>query len=204
MNLLILAAAVLLLAGLGFAAVLRNRRRRAARHAQIARLQRAEALVDFYEADRARLADILTEDLAQSLAGVGMMLGSLRRRLTGPPTVQRTDVDALVRQTETSLGEARSILHGLRASAHPEKNLIGAIRAMLAGQRRVPTTFRMEGDAPAVPQVALLLYDAAAEGVGNALRHAELATKLSRSLGAPRWTQRCAAEEERLRSVIPT
>jgi len=175
MNPLFLAALVLFLFSLCLAAWLLGKRRRShrVRHTQITRLQRAEALVDFYEADRARLADILTEDLAQSLAGVGLMLGSLRRRITGAPSVHRADVDALVRQTETSLGEARSILHSLRAASHPEKNLTHAIGALLAGQRRVPTTFRTEGNLPDAPQVALLLYDAAAEGVGNALRHAE-------------------------------
>jgi signal transduction histidine kinase len=138
----------------------------------------AGRLIHAQEAERARLARELHDDLSQQLAGVGIMLSGLKRKI-GRPDLQ-SDVDQAVRhlqqRTSALADSVRDLSHRLHPSVLEHSGLSAALQRHCADIERdhdLTVTFSTCVDVDSLnPEVALCLFRVAQEALSNAVRHA--------------------------------
>ena len=133
--------------------------------------------------EREQLAHEMHDTLAQSFAGVGYYLQSIRRSLRNASqlpsgVIQELDV-ACEMVTETHKEASASI-----AALHPESNEDGDLLSLLQrstfsmlGGGRIPIVLCREGNPlPLSPTVTDALFHVGREAISNVLRHAEATT----------------------------
>jgi signal transduction histidine kinase len=143
------------------------------------RLQLRTALADA-RASRARLVEAATEErrrlerdlhdgAQQRILAVGLRLRSAQGRLRSEdPTYQ--DLDAAVAALEATVAELRRLAHGIRPSGLDD-GLEAAVRSLVAGSSVLVEV--SVADVPLTDAVATTAYYVIAEGLANALKHAQ-------------------------------
>jgi signal transduction histidine kinase len=138
-------------------------------------------LISAQEEERARIARDLHDDISQQLAGVSIMLSSLKRIVRAP---SQGDVETLVStlQDRTSgLAEAiRNLSHQLHPSLLQHTGVVAALQRLCVDLERhhaVAISFTAPNDSDSLhPDVALCLFRVAQEALANATRHARART----------------------------
>lgn len=142
--------------------------------ALVADVQRSrERVVATRAEERRRIRADLHDGVAPALAGTALQLDSLARRLTSAGEDELAARALGLRDhLRGTVGELRSLVHGLRPPVLDQRGLAGAVRELVAGIEEPACTADVAevGAPPAAVEVAA--YAIAAEGVANALRHA--------------------------------
>jgi signal transduction histidine kinase len=137
----------------------------------------AGRLIESQEAERARIARDLHDDVCQEIAAISVDVSQLRRQSgdIGSPDVQNTLLD-LQQRAENVAENLRLLSHGLHPSVLHHIGLVAALRAHCAEVERhhqLQVRFVAEGEVePPNRLVALALYRIAQEALRNATRHA--------------------------------
>ena len=167
-----------LIAGLVFQRTRRRRAELALRQLYEQNRDLAGRLIHAQEAERSRLARELHDDLSQQLAGVGIMLSALKRKV-GRPDLQ-SDVDQTVshlqERTSVLADSVRDLSHRLHPSVLEHAGLSATLQRHCADIERdhdLTVTFTSRDDVDSLnPDVALCLFRVAQEALSNVVRHA--------------------------------
>lgn len=138
--------------------------------------------------EREHLAHEMHDTLAQSFAGVGYYLQSIRRSLRGvrevPQDIVR-DFDVacdLVTRTHREASASIAALHPDQQQAGDLLDVLQRSTFSMLGGERIPITLRREGTPrPISPKVADVLFNVGREAISNVLRHSQ-ATSLNLDL----------------------
>ncbi len=126
-------------------------------------------LVEAADAERRRLERDLHDGAQQRLVGIGMSL-RLAEEATDPADPLRPVLESAVHDLQAAVAELRVLAGGVRPRGLDE-GLPAAIRGLVRTSP-VPVDAHVTG-APVPEQLATTAYYVAAEGVTNALKHAE-------------------------------
>ncbi len=157
----------------------------------------ATRLIAAQDAERARIARELHDDLSQQLAGLSIELSGLKRRLVTLPGAGElsTEVSSLQQRTVAIAENIRHLSHDL----HPTVLHAGLVPALAAHceqiqhHKGIMVSFSAEGDfATLSPAVSLCLYRVAQEGLRNVVTHAQ----------APRAALRLARVGDQVELII--
>ncbi len=138
----------------------------------------AGRLIEAQDAERARVARDLHDDVSQQLAGMSIAFSGLRQRLG---EVQASDdlledVRALQQRTSTLAKNVRHLSHDLHPTVLRHAGLVAALIAYCAELERAHGTVltcHAEGDFRTIaPEPALCLYRVAQEALRNVTAHA--------------------------------
>ncbi|MFI6696750.1 HAMP domain-containing sensor histidine kinase [Streptomyces sp. NPDC050433] len=125
------------------------------------------------EAERRRIAQELHDEIGQTLTAVLLDLG---RVADGAPEPLRDELLQVRETTRDSLDEIRGIARRLRPGVLEELGLISALKALTnetTTHTGLNVTRSFDVDLPALdPEVELVLYRVAQEGLTNIVRHA--------------------------------
>lgn len=132
-----------------------------------------ERIVAAREEERRRMRADLHDGVAPSLAGTALQLESMARRLSRAGEDELADRALGLRDgLRGTVGELRSLVHGLRPPVLDQRGLAGAVRELVAGIDEPACTARVEDVGVPHAAVEVAAYAIAAEGFANALRHA--------------------------------
>src|SRR5262249_7286822 len=137
----------------------------------------AGRLIVAQEAERARIARELHDDVNQQLAALSIALSGLRRRLPEDALDVRDELTGLQRRVVELTDDVRHLSHELHSGVLQHAGLAAALEAKCAEFRTrhaLDVSFQAEDaldDVP--PDVSLCLYRAAQETLQNVARHAE-------------------------------
>jgi signal transduction histidine kinase len=156
-----------------------NQARLQASNLQISNL--AGRLIASQEAERARIARDLHDDLSQQIAGLSIALSALKHRLAGLDLQHgdelSNDVSSLQQRTAGLASNIRNLSHELHPSVLRHAGLVPALAAYCADlgrQQQITITFTAEGDFASVSgDTALCLYRITQEALRNVLTHAQ-------------------------------
>ena len=142
----------------------------------------AGRLINAQEAERTRIARDLHDDVSQQLAGIGIMLSGLKRKLLKPvvqPDVGQT-VATLHDRTSSLAETIRNLSHELHPSVMQQAGLVATLRrhcAEIEEHHHVEVIFSAVNDLDGLsPDSALCLFRVAQEALGNAVRHSRAHT----------------------------
>jgi len=167
-----------LIAGLVFQRARRRRAERALRRSFEQNQDLAGQLINAQEVERTRIARDLHDDVGQQLAGVGIMLSGLKRkvgRVAAEPEIDRA-FTALQERTSTLADAIRSLSHELHPTVMQTVGLAAALErhcAEVDELHHLKVVFRADGNLGALSaDAALSLFRVAQEALTNAVRHA--------------------------------
>ena len=149
----------------------------AASHREVRQL--AGRLIEAQEAERARIARDLHDDVSQQLAGLAISLSSFRRRVAALPGDERLvgDVSSLQQRTVALAENVRHLSHELHPDVLRHAGLPAALSSYcieLQQQHALELTCSAEGDFETLDaDVALCLYRVAQEALRNVVMHAD-------------------------------
>jgi signal transduction histidine kinase len=125
-------------------------------------------------AERARILGDLHDGLGPALAGMSLRVRAELRRHPAPL------LESLAREQAACRTDLRRIVSGLTPSMLESSDLPAALRALAGsfGHNGPSVTLDVDLDGEVSPEVAVAVYRSVAEGVTNALRHAQ-ATRVS-------------------------
>jgi two-component system sensor histidine kinase UhpB len=138
----------------------------------------AGRLINAQEEERTRIARELHDDVSQQLAGVGIMLSGLRRKIGRPDSEADIDRTIMTLQDRTSaLAEAiRTLSHQLHPSVLEHVGLVATLRRHCTDVEelyRLSVVFNSVGRLESLgADVALCLFRVTQEALTNAVRHA--------------------------------
>jgi two-component system sensor histidine kinase UhpB len=164
------------IASLFLAAMVEQRRttQRALRDSSSEVRELAGRLIVAQEQERARIARDLHDDINQRLAVASIRLSALRRKVDES---NRNDVSQLQSELIALSEDVRHLSHDLHPSMLTQTGLTAALASLCQAQRQRSgprIELKVSPQAKDLSEdVALCLYRAAQEGLGNALRHAE-------------------------------
>jgi signal transduction histidine kinase len=154
-----------------------QRRRR--RRAQIGLRDLGGRLIAAQEAERARIARDLHDDVSQQLAALSIALGGLKRRAAAVPdsTDLQDDVASLQQRMSTLAESVRDLSHDLHPDVLRHLGLSASLTAYCNGLSRSPALevgCSAEGDFESIaPHAALGLYRITQEALHNVVKHAQ-------------------------------
>ena len=138
----------------------------------------AGLLIEAQDAERARIARDLHDDVSQQLAGLSIAFSGLKHRLASSPLASdmHEDVRALQQRTLALAENVRHVSHDLHPTVLRHVGLLAALKTYCAElERPLGTVLRCsaEGDVESIaPNAALCLYRIAQEAVRNVVAHA--------------------------------
>ena len=138
----------------------------------------AGRLIEAQDAERARVARELHDDVSQQLAGLSIAVSALKRRVVALPGSEEVQLDLarLQQRTRILAGDVRDLSHDLHSSVLQHVGLVPALMAYCAEVSRphkVVITCRADGDFECLaPDAALCLYRVAQEALRNVVAHA--------------------------------
>jgi two-component system sensor histidine kinase UhpB len=136
----------------------------------------AGRLITAQEAERARIARELHDDINQQLASLSIALCRLKRRLPKDARKMSDELGSVQGRTVELVNAVRQISHDLHPGVLQHAGLQAALEARCAEFRKQQDTrvvFQAHGDLTGIPQeVSLCLYRVAQEALGNIARHA--------------------------------
>ncbi len=146
----------------------------ARKHAEEALSNQRRRLLDAQEAERARIARELHDDIAQRLALLSLALQELQRS-TEPSSELQRSIGALSRETvdiATDLQALSHELHSYKLQLLGVVAAIGDVCAVLSTRHKVEVEFTHQ-DVPGTvrPDIALCLFRVLQEALQNAVRH---------------------------------
>ncbi len=139
----------------------------------------AGRLIEAQDAERARIARDLHDDVSQQLAGLSIALSGLKHRMEEAQVSEelKADLRALHQRTATLAQNVRHLSHDLHPTVLRHGGLVGALTSYCAELERSHgpvVTCSAEGDfASLAPEVALCLYRTAQEALRNVVAHAD-------------------------------
>ncbi len=157
----------------------RTRENRAAlevSHREVVHL--AGRLIEAQDAERARVARDLHDDVSQQLAGLSIALSSLKHRMVEARAGEdlQADLRALHQRTTALAQNVRHLSHDLHPTVLRHAGLVAALTSYCAELERshgTVLTCRAEGDLGSIaPETALCLYRIAQEALRNVIAHA--------------------------------
>jgi PAS domain S-box-containing protein len=135
-------------------------------------------LIEAQEAERARIARDLHDDIGQRLALLSLRLERLRSVPWDSPAAIRSGIDALLNQTAEIAVDVGALSHDLHSSRLQLLGVVAAIEGFCTettGQRKVTIDFTHEGVPDDVsPDVGLCLFRVLQEALRNAERHSQV------------------------------
>ena len=140
--------------------------------------QLAGRLIEAQDAERARVARDLHDDVSQQLAGLSIALSSLKRRMDGQGVSEDllADLGTLQQRTTALAQSVRHVSHDLHPTVLRHAGLVTALTSYCAELRRshgTALTCTAQGDfASIAPEIALCLYRIAQEALRNVIAHA--------------------------------
>jgi PAS domain S-box-containing protein len=140
--------------------------------------QMAGRLIEAQDAERARIARDLHDDVSQQLAGLSIALSSLKRRMDESHVGDnlQTDLRALQQRTTTLAQDVRHLSHDLHPTVLKHAGLVAALASHCAELERshgtVITCSAGEDFASITSEAALCLYRIAQEALRNVIAHA--------------------------------
>ena len=145
----------------------------------------AGRLISAQEEERTRIARDLHDDVSQQLAGVGIMLSGLKRKI-GKPELQHRRRGNASRHYRPAHQRSRTSIRNLSHELHPSvlqhAGLVPTLARHCAEIERhhdVTVTFSAMDDLESLsPDVALCLFRVAQEALANAVRHSRARTIL--------------------------
>ena len=138
----------------------------------------AGRLIEAQDAERARVARDLHDDVSQQLAGLSIALSGLKHRMDELHVSEdlQADLRALHQRTATLAQNVRHLSHDLHPTVLRHAGLVTALTSYCAELERshgIVLTCSAEGDfASIAPEVALCLYRIAQEALRNVVAHA--------------------------------
>ena len=138
----------------------------------------AGRLIEAQDAERARVARDLHDDVSQQLAGVSIALSSLKHRMEAAQVSEelKADLRALHQRAAALAQNVRQLSHDLHPTVLRHGGLVAALTSYCAELERSHgpvLTCSAEGDfATVAPDVALCLYRIAQEALRNVVAHA--------------------------------
>ncbi len=129
--------------------------------------------------ERERLAHTMHDTLAQSFAGVGYYLQSIRRSLRKASEVPKEvmdDLDVACQMVTETHRDASATIAAMHPDAHGSEDLLTALRlstSTMLGGERLPVTLTRDGHVRELPPAVMDgLYKVGCESISNTLRHA--------------------------------
>jgi signal transduction histidine kinase len=137
----------------------------------------AGRLIAAQEAERARIARGLHDDVSQRLAGISIAISACKRRPEADTHPELLDVlNAVQRETIALAGDIRLLSHDLHPGALQHAGLVEAVRSHcqeFARQHGIEVAIRADDDlAVSEPGTALCLYRIVQEALRNIAKHA--------------------------------
>ncbi len=146
-------------------------------------------LLQAQEAERARIARDLHDDIGQRLALLSLGFDEIQQSSSDPASERRGHLDALKRQTEEIAADIQALAHELHSS---KVQLLGVVDAMGAFcsessvRQKVEVDFSHQGvPATVPPDIALCLFRVLQEALRNAVRHSSARRVAVSFLGTP-------------------
>jgi signal transduction histidine kinase len=139
----------------------------------------AGRLIEAKDAERARIARDLHDDVSQQLAGMSIACSGLEQRFAESNVDEDLldDLRALHQRTSALAQNVRHLSHDLHPTVLRHAGLVAALTAYCAELERTHGTVltcRAEGDFTSIaPDVALCLYRIAQEALRNVIAHAD-------------------------------
>jgi PAS domain S-box-containing protein len=132
-------------------------------------------LLEAQEAERARIARDLHDDIGQRLALLSIALEQLQQLSSTPATELRGFIDILRRQASGIAGDVQALSHELHSSKLQFLGIVPAIRGFcseISARQKVDVDFSHQ-DVPGTvrPDIALCLFRVLQEALQNAARH---------------------------------
>jgi PAS domain S-box-containing protein len=132
-------------------------------------------LIQAQEAERARIARDLHDDIGQRLAMLTVTLGQLTHGGAETSDEGRSHLDALRAQTADICASVQALAHGLHSSRLQHLGVVAAMKgfcAELSAQQKIEVDFGHVEIHPGVPaETALCLFRVLQEALHNAVRH---------------------------------
>ena len=132
-------------------------------------------LIQAQEAERARIARDLHDDIGQRLAVLTMTLEQLTHIRSHAPDEGRSHLDALRAQTAEISASVRALAHELHSSRLQHLGVAAAMKGFCAefsAQQKIEVDFGYAEIQPGVPaETALCLFRVLQEALHNAVRH---------------------------------
>jgi PAS domain S-box-containing protein len=138
----------------------------------------AGRLIEAQDAERARIARDLHDDVSQQLAGVSIALSSLKHRMEESQVSEelKADLRALHQRSAALAQNVRHLSHDLHPTVLHHAGLLAALSSYCSELQRshgTVLTCSAEGDFESIaPEVALCLYRIAQETLRNVVAHA--------------------------------
>jgi signal transduction histidine kinase len=151
-------------------------RERDAREAADQNRDLAGRLITAQEAERTRIARDLHDDLGQQMAGIGIILSGLKRKLgeRAAPEALSATVEGLQDRTTSVTESIRHISHELHPTVLVHAGLGATLRRhceSIDEHRNVSVTYRTNDECDLRGDAALCLFRVAQEALANAVRH---------------------------------
>jgi PAS domain S-box-containing protein len=146
----------------------------ARKHAEEAFSNQRRQLLEAQEAERARIARELHDDIAQRLALLSLALQELQQSAEPASELQRS-IGALCRETVDIATDLQALSHELHSYKLQLLGVVAAIRevcAVLSARHKVQVDFTHQ-EVPGIvrPDIALCLFRVLQEALQNAVRH---------------------------------
>ena len=138
----------------------------------------AGRLIEAQDAERARIARDLHDDVSQQLGGLGIMLSGLKRKVGKPGAEEEIDraVTTLQERAVALAQSVRNLSHQLHPSVLEHVGLVATLRrhcADVGELHHLEVIFSAGDDLDSLtPDIALCLFRVAQEALNNAVRHA--------------------------------
>ena len=137
----------------------------------------AGRLIDAQEAERARIARDLHDDLSQQLAGLAIMLSGLKRSVGKPDSHSEVElmVGSLQKRTSAVAEAVRNLSHELHPGVLKHAGLVATLRqhcAEVARHHGIDVTFTAPDEFAPVDFTPPCVYRVTQEALANVVRHA--------------------------------
>jgi PAS domain S-box-containing protein len=147
-------------------------------------------LLEAQEAERARIARDLHDDIGQRLALLAIGLEQLQRSAANPASGIAESIDALRRQTLDISADVQALSHQLHSSRLELLGVVPAIRGFcseISARQKVDVDFTHQ-DVPRTvrPDIATCLFRVLQEALQNAVRHSSAARVSVNLQGTPK------------------
>ncbi len=135
----------------------------------------AARVINAQESERRRISLQLHDDLSQSVATLGLVIGRLKRRLPASREQIETELDGLGKQTNDLTSQIRRLSHQLHPAVLEHLGLVAALEShvkQFGHEENIEVEFHQSVKTEKIPfDVSVCLYRVALEALRNVSRH---------------------------------